>query len=43
MTKTNLILAFLFTASLSLNACGNTFEGAGQDIEKAGKWVQDVF
>lgn len=36
-------MAFLFVVALSLTACGSTFEGAGKDIEKAGKWVQDTF
>ena len=40
MTKINLTIAFLFITILSLSACGNTFKGAGQDMEKAGKWVQ---
>lgn len=43
MVKTTFLTVFICTAFLGLNACSNTFEGAGQDIEKAGKWVQETF
>ena len=33
----------LIVFSASLGACANTFEGAGQDIERAGQKIQDAF
>lgn len=37
-----LSLIAILAGSLSLVACSNTFEGAGQDIENAGEAVQDA-
>lgn len=28
---------------MTLSACANTFRGAGEDIENAGEYIQDVF
>ena len=32
---------FLILFTLSVAACGNTLRGVGQDVEKAGKTIQD--
>jgi predicted small secreted protein len=42
MKKIMLVLSFFLVAA-SLSACANTFHGAGQDMEKAGKNIQDTF
>ena len=34
-----LLLAAILVGPLALNAC-NTVEGAGQDIKKAGEWME---
>lgn len=39
--KSLALLAILVTATLSLSAC-NTIEGAGKDVERAGKKVQEA-
>ena len=36
-------LAILALTTLGLAACGNTLEGAGKDIERAGQKIQDTF
>ncbi len=36
-------LLALALATLTLSACGNTFKGAGRDIERAGQAIQDTF
>lgn len=38
-----LVLLIAFALTFSLGACGNTFDGAGKDIEKSGEWIQDRF
>lgn len=43
MTKSILTLTTLIVMTLSLAACSSTFNGAGQDIEKAGQKIQDTF
>lgn len=37
------LLCALGLATLSLTACGNTFEGAGRDMENWGKTMQKTF
>lgn len=40
----NLVICLsLIVLSASLNACANTFEGAGRDIERAGQKIQNTF
>lgn len=43
MNASKIILTASFIALLGLNACSNTFEGAGRDIEGAGEWIQNTF
>ena len=43
MTSSKLILIGAFICTLSLGACGNTFDGAGRDISGAGEWLQNTF
>jgi predicted small secreted protein len=43
MTSSKLILLGAMICTLSLGACGNTFEGAGRDIERSGEWIQNTF
>lgn len=42
MTKL-FVLTLLIAASLSLSACGNTFNGAGKDLEEWGRTLQETF
>jgi predicted small secreted protein len=37
------LLSILIISSLSLSACGNTFNGAGKDLEGWGKTLQETF
>jgi len=43
MSKKFVILLALSVTTLALSACGNTFEGAGKDMENWGRTVQDTF
>lgn len=43
MHKYMVICLALAVLSLGLSACGNTFHGAGKDIENMGEWMQDRF
>lgn len=43
MSKNMLVCLGLAVLSLSLSACGNTFNGAGKDVENMGEWMQDRF
>ena len=43
MLRGLLITAFLLSVPLGLAACSNTLDGAGQDIQKAGKKISDAF
>jgi predicted small secreted protein len=36
-------LSILIISCLSLSACGNTFNGAGKDLEEWGKTLQETF
>lgn len=40
MFRTLIIVFALVTVAIGLSACNNTFRGAGEDIEKAGKEIQ---
>ncbi len=37
------IMALALVSSLALSGCGNTFNGMGRDIEKAGQGIQKTF
>jgi predicted small secreted protein len=37
------ILLSLGIVTLTLSACGNTFNGAGRDLESWGRTLQDTF
>lgn len=37
------LCSVLFLTSLSLSACSNTLDGAGRDMEKAGRSIQETF
>ncbi len=41
--KKILTLSILFVATISLSACGSTFDGAGRDISKMGDKISDTF
>jgi predicted small secreted protein len=43
MKKTGFLLLTLSLATLALGACTNTFQGAGEDMQNAGEWMQDQF
>jgi predicted small secreted protein len=43
MSSKFVILFALVAVSLSLSACGNTFNGAGKDMENWGRTMQDTF
>lgn len=43
MQKKFVILFALLVVSLSLSACGNTFEGVGRDLENWGQTMQETF
>jgi predicted small secreted protein len=36
-------LACLFLVAGFISGCGNTLDGAGRDIEKAGEKIQETF
>ena len=37
------ILSLLVLSTIALSSCGNTFNGAGQDMEEWGKTMQETF
>ena len=39
--KSKVFMVALMIALLGLTACGNTFQGMGQDIEKMGEKIQN--
>lgn len=43
MSKNMFVCLCLVVMSLGLSACGNTFHGAGKDVENMGEWMQDRF
>ena len=43
MPKAFIYSTIFSIAFFSLAACANTFQGAGEDIENAGEYIQDVF
>lgn len=43
MTRKFVTLMSLILMCGFIAACSNTFDGAGRDVENAGKWVQDTF
>jgi predicted small secreted protein len=43
MHKILITLSLLMISSVGLAGCTNTVDGAGQDIEGMGDWVQDTF
>lgn len=43
MLKKFAILLLLGATTLSLSACGNTFEGVGRDLENWGQTMQETF
>jgi predicted small secreted protein len=43
MSLSKITLCTAFVGVLALSGCGNTFEGAGRDIEHAGEWIQNTF
>jgi predicted small secreted protein len=43
MTRKFVILLSLSVLTLTLSACGNTFNGAGRDLENWGHTLQDTF
>lgn len=38
-----LALVSIIMLSVGVGGCSNTAEGAGQDIEGMGRWMQDTF
>ena len=43
MSKLILTIGILIAAGFTVTGCSNTLEGVGQDVEKAGKKIQDAF
>lgn len=41
--KRFLLISALGFMAFGISACGNTLDGAGRDIEKAGRNIQDTF
>ena len=39
--KTLILALTIFTGAVSLSACTNTWDGAGQDVENVGEEMQD--
>lgn len=43
MRKTMVMTMALMIVTLGMCGCGNTFHGAGKDVENMGEWMQDRF
>jgi predicted small secreted protein len=41
MAKVHIVI--ILCGFLALGGCSNTFDGVGQDLEKAGDWFQKTF